>query len=185
MIKLETTRSTLRFAGSRLREMPPSLISRFLIVSLLGALCGCGSSNDSGPTVTGVVLMGDETAVANLVGADGLTPVPSGTRVEILYDDGLKISHANSPAVDAQGHFTFHLQGGTSREYHVDIANTCSTAAGVELGPGGQISVTNDPSFTNGHTPSTAMARKAISAADALGVNVAIIIGTDSDSCAR
>ena len=165
-------------------RISPTLISQVLLVSLLGALCGCGSGGNSGPTVTGVVFIGDKAAVANPVGADGLTLAPVGTAVNVFYNDRNATYQANSPKVDSQGRFTFHMQH-TDVEYYVAIANTCSTVAGIELGPGDQIDTINDPSFTNGHTPSSSMTQKAAAAASALGVNVVVIIGTDSDSCRR
>jgi len=170
----------------QIERIPKPLISRVFLVFLPGILCGCGSgSQNDGVTVTGVVLMGGDTAIANPNGADGLTAAPAGTKVSIDYTDGVNGGQVNSPTVDAQGRFTFTMQHTKSLGYSVYVTNACATVAELELGPEYQVLTSYDQLITVKQTPSHAMQQKAAAAGRALGVDVALVIGTDSDSCAQ
>jgi hypothetical protein len=166
---------------------------RYNFASLTGALIalplflagGCGGSGTSQPDgleVHGMVLSGGRSAIANEIGADRLVPVGTGVAVNASYDDGLTVFRLKSPQTDSQGRFTFRMKKG-HYEYYCDIADTCSTVAGIEDGQSGSVFVSYRPGYADGHTPSAAMVQKAYLAAKALGVDVVVIISTDVDAC--
>jgi hypothetical protein len=131
-----------------------------------------------------MVLYGNDVAIANPNGAEGLVPAAGGLQVSAEYilggDD--TFHKLPSPVTDSQGRFSVpFLQ--PSKTYYIGIQDRCVTLTTAVLGLENQIITDHLVGSHSGFQPSAAMIAKDDAAAKALGVDVVVLIGTDADAC--
>jgi hypothetical protein len=152
----------------------------------VGAGCSGGGtkSDPPGTIMHGMVLYGNDAAIADPNGADGLVPAGAGVEITAEYIfGGDDTSHVlPSLITDSQGRFTLKLLQ-SHRIYDFGIPDRCATVTRVGLGLTGLFLIDHGLGSHSGFQASAAMIVKGDAAAKALGVDVVVLIGTDADAC--